>query len=113
MPKRVAKTKEGKAEHCRGGDSYGCDRTEHPTGRRKFECWRCHKYMGCSNCISGENELVCNLCHNWANLQTHARHGAKVPLMKQIDAMKIVGMRERGQINDAEVDRMFAELWAV
>jgi len=70
--------------------------------------------MGCTTCCQGASDRVCLVCHDWATKIALEVHG---PMVRDPDvlgsAMKIVEMRNQGQITDRESEQLFSELWKI
>src|SRR6266446_10073980 len=85
---------------CAGGRSFACRRDSHPVAKELF-CWRCNTRMGCTTCCQGASDRVCLVCHDGASKTALEVHGAMVKDPKvAVDALKIVGMCNAGQIID-------------
>ena len=65
---------------CRGGNSFGCRREEHPKSQKHADiyCFRCGDRMGCYLCVQIARELVCLRCNDWATKIALKVHGPVV-----------------------------------
>lgn len=123
--------KDIKRTSCSGGNSFDCRVVtnnkgveagelkpgEHYQGFKKV-CYRCFTYLGCSVCAQRDDELICLSCDsnldppgNWGTKRAVRKHGHIIrdPEVAK-EAWKIVHMRGKGQINQVEQDRLFADL---
>jgi len=134
MKKKVTRLSDIKRTPCSGGNSFDCKvitnnkgveagelkAGEHYQGFRK-SCYRCGTYLGCSVCAQNDSELICLNCDsdlnppgNWGTKRAMRKHGRIIrdPEVAK-EAWKIVKMRENGQINQQEQDKLFADLGRV
>ena len=62
------------AEKCPGGRSFGRKRGAHDKGD-DVRCYRCKATMGCIHCCESPQDLICLVCHNWADKRGVKQHG--------------------------------------
>jgi len=68
-------------------------------------------WQGCGNCLEDIASLVCNNCRDWANDISEQVHGKMVKDYEmRLEAMKLVIMVQRGQINMDEYYKLWDQL---
>lgn len=81
-------------DKCFGGNSFGCNRSEHEKSKRDPDiyCMNCKQRMGCLLCAQHARDLLCLRCRDWATLRALQVHGHIVSAESQYakDSAKII-----------------------
>ncbi len=72
-----------------------------------YRCRKCGTFMGCRTCAGNIEDLVCTVCHDWANQIAETVHGKMVSPELASHGMKLLDMMQNGKIDEEG----FKKLW--